>query len=91
MASAARGAAGPTTLFVEILNKYIYFFDQGCEAITSQAVQGVMELAASTMSPDSPPEARAFLESTLKHIRLQKGKGGEVAERYEGVVIPGGA
>ena len=64
---------------------------KGCEDITPQAVQGMIELAASEMSPDAPVGDRAFFESTLRHVRLQKAKEGEVAARYEGVVIPGTA
>ena len=37
--SAARGSAGPATLFVEILNKYLYFYDKECDTVTATILQ----------------------------------------------------
>ena len=33
------GVAGPASLFVEILNHYLYFFDHGCQLITTAVLQ----------------------------------------------------
>lgn len=40
LAVAARaGDAGPAFLFVEILNHYLYYFDHGCELVTTAVLQ----------------------------------------------------
>ncbi|PQQ17705.1 uncharacterized protein Pyn_14711 [Prunus yedoensis var. nudiflora] len=39
-----RGSSGTVTLFVEILNKYLYFFGKGNPQITGAAMQGLVEL-----------------------------------------------
>ena len=36
---AAAGPAAASSLFVEILNHYLYFFDQGCQLITTAVLQ----------------------------------------------------
>lgn len=33
------GDAGPALLFVEILNHYLYYYDQGCELVTQAVLQ----------------------------------------------------
>ncbi|XP_026393892.1 vacuolar protein sorting-associated protein 35B-like [Papaver somniferum] len=86
MASATRGSGGPVTLFVEILNKYLYFFEKGNPQITSTAIQGLVELINTEMQSDtttSDPSADAFFSSTLRYIEFQKQKGGTMGEKYE--------
>ncbi|MBA0550424.1 hypothetical protein Golob_021373, partial [Gossypium lobatum] len=53
MANVARGSGGPVSLFVEILNKYIYFFEKGNKQITSSAIRGLIELINTEMQSDS--------------------------------------
>ncbi|TYH30784.1 hypothetical protein ES288_A01G121800v1 [Gossypium darwinii] len=84
MANVARGSGGPVSLFVEILNKYIYFFEKGNKQITSSAIQGLIEFINTEMQSDSTnPDsvADAFLASTLRYIQFQKQKGGVVGNR----------
>lgn len=38
-ADASAGPAAASSLFVEILNHYLYFFDQGCQLITTAVLQ----------------------------------------------------
>ncbi|KAK9271154.1 hypothetical protein L1049_026743 [Liquidambar formosana] len=90
MASATRGSSGPVTLFVEILNKYIYFFEKGNPQITSAAIQGLIELITTEMQSDSTtpdPASDAFFASTLRYIQFQKQKGGVMGEKYESVKV----
>ena len=35
----ADGGAAPALLFVEILNHYLYYFDQGCDQVTPAVLQ----------------------------------------------------
>ncbi|KAK9036335.1 hypothetical protein V6N11_078341 [Hibiscus sabdariffa] len=86
MSNAARGSTGSVTLFVEILNKYLYFFEKGNPQINVAAIQSLLELVTTEMQSDSStpdPAADAFFASTLKYIEFQKQKGGAVGEKYE--------
>ncbi|KAI0511216.1 hypothetical protein KFK09_011841 [Dendrobium nobile] len=86
MANATKGSSGPVTLFVEILNKYLYFFEKGNPQITSSAINGLIELIMTEMQSDSSisvPSADAFFSSTLRYIQYQKQKGGSIGEKFE--------
>ncbi|XP_030541533.1 vacuolar protein sorting-associated protein 35B isoform X2 [Rhodamnia argentea] len=86
MASVTRGSAGPVTLFVEILNKYLYLFEKGNPQITSSAIQSLVELIQNEMQSDSTtqdPASDTFFASTVRYIQYQKEKGGVMGEKYE--------
>lgn len=90
MANVTRGSSGPVTLFVEILNKYLYFFEKGNPKVTSSAIQGLVELIRTEMQSDSStPDlaTTAFFNSTLRYIQFQKQKGGVMGEKYEPVKL----
>ncbi|XP_041017599.1 vacuolar protein sorting-associated protein 35A-like isoform X1 [Juglans microcarpa x Juglans regia] len=90
MANAARGNTGSVTLFVEILNKYLYFFEKGNPQITVSTIQGLIELITTEMHSDTTtpdPAADAFFASTLRYIQFQKQKGGAVGEKYEPIKV----
>lgn len=90
MANAARGSTGSVMLFIEILNKYLYFFEKGNLQITVAAIQGLIELIMNEMQSDSTtpdPAADAFLASTMRYIEFQKQKGGTVGEKYEAIKV----
>ncbi|CAK7334207.1 unnamed protein product [Dovyalis caffra] len=86
MSNAARGNTGSVSLFIEILNKYLYFFEKGNPQITVATIQGLIELITTEMQSDNStpdPAADAFLASTLRYIQFQKQKGGAIGEKYE--------
>ncbi|KAG6596253.1 Vacuolar protein sorting-associated protein 35A, partial [Cucurbita argyrosperma subsp. sororia] len=90
MSNATRGGTGPATLFIEILNKYLYFFEKGNQQISVGTIQGLIELITTEMqgesaTPDS--SADAFFASTLRYIEFQKQKGGAVGEKYEAIKL----
>ncbi|KAM5565172.1 vacuolar protein sorting-associated protein 35B [Rosa sericea] len=90
MASVTRGSSGPVTLFVEILNKYLYFFEKGNPQITSAAIQGLVELITTELQSDSSnvkPASDAFFASTLRYIQFQKQKGGAMGEKYASIKV----
>ncbi|KAK4859298.1 hypothetical protein QYF36_002926 [Acer negundo] len=90
MANIAWGSSGPVILFVEILNKYLYFFEKGNPQITTSAIQGLVELIANEMPSDSTtpdPAARVFFASTLRYIEFQKQKGGVMGEKYGAIKV----
>ena len=79
-------AAAFTTkaLYVEILNKYIFFFDAGCSAVTSTVLQGLIEVVKEEMTDcdlSQHRELEAFYTNTLRHISSQK-TNEESAARY---------
>ncbi|PIA57430.1 hypothetical protein AQUCO_00600271v1 [Aquilegia coerulea] len=90
MANVTRGSSGPVTLFVEILNKYLYFFEKGNAQVTTAAIQGLVELITTEMQSDTTtqdPSADAFFSSTLRYIQFQKQKGGAMGEKYEPIKV----
>lgn len=90
MASVARGSSGPVTLFVEILNKYLYYFEKGNPQITSAAIQGLIELIKTEMQSDTATpdqNSDAFFTCTLRYIQFQKQKGGAMGEKFETIKL----
>ncbi|PSS31240.1 Vacuolar protein sorting-associated protein like [Actinidia chinensis var. chinensis] len=90
MANVARGSNGPVTLFVEILNKYLYFFEKENTQITSAAIQGLIELIKTEMQSDTTtpdPASDAFFASVLRYIQFQKEKGGPIGEKYNTINV----
>ncbi|KAL9273828.1 Vacuolar protein sorting-associated protein 35B-like protein [Drosera capensis] len=89
MASVTRGSSGPVTLFVEILNKYLYFFEKGNPQITSSVIQGLVELIKTMQSDATTPEpaTNAFFASTIRYIQFQKQKGGAMGEKYDPIMV----
>ncbi|KAL9448985.1 hypothetical protein AB3S75_011010 [Citrus x aurantiifolia] len=90
MANVARGSSGPVVLFVEILNKYLYFFEKGNTQITASAIQSLIELITSEMQSESTtldPAANAFFASTKRYIEFQKKKGGAMGEKYDPINV----
>ncbi|KAI3807697.1 hypothetical protein L1987_23631 [Smallanthus sonchifolius] len=90
MANVARGSSGPVTLFVEILNKYLYYFEKGNPQITSAAIQGLIELIKTEMQSDTATPDRisdAFFDCTLRYIQFQKQKGGSMGEKFDTIKV----
>ncbi|KAL4440093.1 hypothetical protein ABPG75_003094 [Micractinium tetrahymenae] len=84
--SAPALVASPGSLFVEILDHYLFFFDQGCGQITTAVLQSLLELVANEMAAEACKDdepLQAFYNNTLAHIRQQKAKGGDAAARYD--------
>ncbi|XP_057492506.1 vacuolar protein sorting-associated protein 35A-like [Actinidia eriantha] len=86
MSNATRGSSGSVTLFIEILNKYLYFFEKGNSEISVSVIQGLIELITTEMQSENmlpDPAADAFFASTLRYIQFQKQKEGALGEKYE--------
>eukprot|EP00743_Colponemidia_sp_Colp-15_P001456 GILK01001595.1.p1 GENE.GILK01001595.1~~GILK01001595.1.p1 ORF type:complete len:829 (-),score=163.63 GILK01001595.1:162-2573(-) len=77
-------------LFIEILNHYLYYFDNRNEAISSQYISGLVDLIREHLSNATDPSeavtnAKQFLANTLRHIEIKKeGKDGA---RYRTIEI----
>ncbi|CAK9148309.1 unnamed protein product [Ilex paraguariensis] len=90
MANVTRGSSGPVILFVEILNKYLYFFEKGNPQITSAAIQDLVELIRTEMQSDTTtpdPASDPFFASTLRYIQFQKQKSGAMGEKYDPIKV----
>ncbi|KAJ8549195.1 hypothetical protein K7X08_032902 [Anisodus acutangulus] len=88
MSNATRGSSGSVLLFIEILNKYLYFFEKGVTQITVASIQSLIELITTEMQSENKtadPAADALLACTLRYIQFQKDKGGAVGEKYESI------
>ncbi|KAJ5155515.1 hypothetical protein N7492_008318 [Penicillium capsulatum] len=83
VADACMDTAVSVELFVEILNRYVYYFDQQNETVTTKYLNGLIELIHSNLqtSEDEPNPSldgpNRHFERTLEYIRSRE---------YEGVV-----
>jgi len=65
-------------MFVEILNKYLYFYHRKCPTITAEYLGNFINLIDEHIVEGTSPEARRHYENTLAHIhQKQLGEGGE--------------
>lgn len=73
-------------LFVEILNKYLYFFDRQCPSITVKYLKGLVTLIEEHIrtldNSESSKLAKQHYANTLAHIKLKQAGDDESAARY---------
>lgn len=92
LASARPKDAHHVTLYVEILNHYLYYLDQGNEHMTPSVVQQFLELVRDEIAHNKdklPPETVKFWANTLAHIEYQKAKDGDGKQRFLALVTEG--
>jgi vacuolar protein sorting-associated protein 35 len=81
VADACMDAGVSVELFVEILNRYVYYFDQENEAVTTKYLNGLIELIHSNLNTNENTSAlenpRRHFQRTLDYIE---------SRQYEGVV-----
>lgn len=73
-------------LFVEILNQYLYYFENGCEVVTVQYLSGLIELINTNIANMDGADTAAInthYKNTLEFIRLKK----ESDTRYNEIEI----
>ncbi|KAG7565274.1 Vacuolar protein sorting-associated protein 35 [Arabidopsis suecica] len=83
MANASRGTSstGSVALYVELLNKYLYYLEKGNPQVTGDTIQSLAELIRSeTKKVESGAEP--FINSTLRYIEFQRQQDG-MSEIYE--------
>ena len=80
VADACMDTAVSVELFVEILNRYVYYFDQENDAVTTKYLNGLIELIHSNLNTTENASGlenpRKHFERTLEYIR---------GREYEGV------
>ncbi|KAA8913699.1 hypothetical protein TRICI_003130 [Trichomonascus ciferrii] len=73
-------------LFVEILNRYLYFFDRGSKTVTVKYINGLIDLIQTNLSNNSDggisDSPRKHFERTLEYITNQK----QVDEKFQQIV-----
>ncbi|KAL4915322.1 vacuolar protein sorting-associated protein 35 [Aspergillus aurantiobrunneus] len=67
VADACMDTAVSVELFVEILNRYVYYFDQQNETVTTKYLNGLIELIHSNIQTDQE-EPNPALENPKKHF-----------------------
>lgn len=81
-------------LFVEILNKYLYFFDRGCPSISVKYLKGLLALIEEHIpnldNSETSKVAKAHYENTKKHIQIKSMLEGEVGEKYKEIGVNSG-
>ncbi|KAE9981226.1 hypothetical protein BLS_001665 [Venturia inaequalis] len=81
VADACMDTAVSVELFVEILNRYVYYFEQENDAVTTKYLNGLIELIHSNLQSNEPTTA---LENPRKHF--QRTLDYIAASNFEGVV-----
>lgn len=81
VADACMDTAVSVELFVEILNRYVYYFDQQNEAVTTKYLNGLIELIHSNLQTNQESATidmpRRHFQRTIEYI---------ASREYEGVV-----
>jgi len=76
-------------LFVEILNQYLYYFENGCEVVTVQYLSGLIELINTNIANMDTTDSAAITthyKNTLEFIRYKKSSS-ESSEKYQNIEI----
>uniref|UniRef100_M4F6V8 Vacuolar protein sorting-associated protein 35 n=1 Tax=Brassica campestris TaxID=3711 RepID=M4F6V8_BRACM len=85
MANASRGASstGSVSLYVELLNKYLYFLEKGNPQVTGETIQSLAELIRSE-TKKAESGAGTFITSTLRYMEFQRQQeDGGMSEKYQ--------
>ncbi|KAK3710863.1 retromer complex subunit Vps35 [Vermiconidia calcicola] len=81
VADACMDTAVSVELFVEILNRYVYYFDQENDAVTTKYLNGLVELIHSNLNTTENASGlenpRRHFERTLEYIRSRDYEGVE--------------
>ena len=81
VADACMDTAVSVELFVEILNRYVYYFDQENDAVTTKYLNGLIELIHSNLNTTENASGlenpRKHFERTLEYIRSRDYEGVE--------------
>ncbi|KAF8099822.1 hypothetical protein N665_0237s0073 [Sinapis alba] len=85
MSNASRGASstGSVSLYVELLNKYLYFLEKGNPQVTGETIQSLAELIRNEMKKVESG-AGSFITSTLRYMEFQRQQqDGGMSEKYQ--------
>ena len=81
VADACMDTAVSVELFVEILNRYVYYFDQENDAVTTKYLNGLIELIHSNLNTTENASGlkspRKHFQRTLEYIQSREYEGVE--------------
>ncbi|RMD43233.1 hypothetical protein DV735_g1934, partial [Chaetothyriales sp. CBS 134920] len=88
VADACMDTAVSVELFVEILNRYVYYFEQQNETVTTKYLNGLIELIHSNLSTSSNPDGGASSQQSLENPKRHFYRTLDYikSREYEGVV-----
>lgn len=84
------GGGDALRLFIEVMNKYLYFFERGCPGVDASILQGLLEIINGELAGEEhgvAPDIQAYYGATVRHIKHQKLKGGEIGARYQDISL----
>eukprot|EP00958_Prasinococcus_capsulatus_P018768 scaffold2229_cov413-Prasinococcus_capsulatus_cf.AAC.13 len=94
----SRNTTSYISLFVEVLNYYLYFFSKvgptprawGLPEVTPKLIQDLIELVKSEFEEKNnySAEDSAFFQATEAHIKYQKAKGLHAPEAHAALLMP---
>jgi len=70
-------------LFVEILNQYLYYFENGCDAVTSEYLSGLIALINTNIANMDAAHEVTHYKNTLEFIKTKK----ESDPRYKAISL----
>ena len=86
--SGGDASSSPAALFLDILAKYVYFFEKRVPTVTAEGVNSLIELCRSEAAEKAlHPDVSACHASTLAHIRTLKAREGEAGKRYAAIAV----
>lgn len=78
-------------LFIEILNRYIYFYEKENDAVTiqvlNQFIQKIREDLPNLESGEETEQSNKHFHNTLEHLRLRRESPESEGPIYEGLVL----
>lgn len=79
------------SLFMEVLNSYLFFYADGCPEITPKVLQDLIDLVSNEMDSNeggsADPALAAYYSNTLKHIKYQQDKDGDIGALFKQLSI----
>lgn len=76
----------PGRLYLEILNKYMYYFDAGVEIVTPAVLQSMIELVQNEVAGEAcvgDEALQTYYKNTIEHLKQKKAAGGNHAKYDE--------
>jgi vacuolar protein sorting-associated protein 35 len=78
-------------LFIEILNRYIYFYEKENDAVTiqvlNQLIQKIREDLPNLESSEETEQINKHFHNTLEHLRLRRESPESEGPIYEGLIL----
>lgn len=78
-------------LFVELLNHYIYYYEKGCDQVTTQVLNQLISKIKETISSldanEETEQINKHFQNTLDHIRLKRETSDDEAVSYQNIQI----